>query len=153
MLEAIAAAVEGTPFALWAARHPLAYPLANVVHVLGLVLLLGGIGLVDLRLMGLFRALPLVALSQALTPLGIGGLCLLAASGSVLFAADATSLAGSPIFRWKLVLIALALTNALLFRLLWKPSETAAGWGRAMALASLCLWLSVAVLGRWIAYG
>jgi hypothetical protein len=115
-------------------------------------LLLGGIGLVDLRLMGLFRALPLQALSKALTPLGMTGLLLLAASGSVLFAADATSLAGSSIFHWKLVLIGIALANALLFRLFWKPAETVPDWGRAMALLSLTFWLSVASLGRWIAY-
>lgn len=119
------------------------YPLANVLHLFGLVLLIGSIGIVDLRLLGAWPALPLEALQRALTPLAIAGLVLLVASGSVLFAADAESLAGSSVFRWKLLLIALALANALLFRRVHRP---------AMAAVSLVAWLSVAVLGRMIAY-
>ena len=64
MLAAIADWVAATPYADWAASSPLAYPVANTVHVLALVLLLGGIGLVDLRTVGLFRSLPLQPLSK-----------------------------------------------------------------------------------------
>lgn len=152
MLEALASAVEGTPFALWAARNPLAYPVANVVHVLGLVLLLGGIAIVDLRVLGAWPRLPLPALMAALVPVAIAGLLLQLASGAVLFAADARSLAESGAFRWKLVLIALATANALLFRLLWHQQGEPPAALRAMALASVLIWTSVAVLGRWIAY-
>ena len=119
------------------------YPAANVVHVLGLVLLVGSIGITDLRLLGAWPALPVEALERALTPLAMTGLVLLVGSGSILFAADADALAGSPVFRWKLLIIALALANALLFRRLRQP---------ALAAVSLVAWLSVAVLGRMIAY-
>ena len=121
-LAAIAARVAETPFADWAASSSWAYPAANVAHLLGLVLVIGGIGLVDLRLIGLFRRLPLQPLADALTPLAIAGILLLATSGSVLFAADATALAQSDTFRTKLVLIALALANAIAFRLLYGRS-------------------------------
>lgn len=152
MLEALASAVEGTPFALWAARNPLAYPIANVVHVLGLALLLGGIAIVDLRVLGAWPRLPLPPLMAALVPVAIAGLLLQIVSGAVLFAADARSLAGSDPFQWKLVLIALATANALLFRRLWRQQSEPPAALRAMALASVLLWTSVAVLGRWIAY-
>lgn len=152
MLEALATAIEGTPFALWAARNPLAYPVANVVHVLGLVALLGAIGVVDLRVLGAWREVRLAPLMAALVPVAAVGLLLQLASGMVLFAADAGALAGSGPFRWKLVLIALAAANALLFRLLWRPDAEPSVRLRAMALASLTLWTCVAVLGRWIAY-
>jgi len=157
MLETLAALVEGTAFALWAARDPLAYPVANVVHLLGLVMLVGGIGLLDLRLAGAFRAIPVVPLAAAVTPIGIGGLMLLFASGSVLFAADATALAGSQTFALKLIFLGLGLGNALLFRLWWQKrlptwDGRAPTAGRLMAIASLLLWLGVAGLGRWIAY-
>jgi hypothetical protein len=153
-LAAIAARVAETPFADWAAGSSWAYPAANVAHLLGLVLVIGGIGLVDLRLMGLFRRLPLQPLADALTPLAIAGILLLATSGSVLFAADAAALAQSDTFRTKLVLIALALANAIAFRLLYgrSPADPPPVSARLMAAASVLLWLSVGTLGRMIAY-
>ncbi len=153
MLAAFAEAVAATPFAEWAANSALAYPVANVVHVLGLVLLLGSIGILDLRLLGLFPRLPLDALGDALTPLAVSGLVLMLGSGSVLFAADATALPLSDTFRWKLGLIALAVANALAFR--WRFGRSVAtpsAAARLMALVSLLAWTGVAILGRWIAY-
>jgi hypothetical protein len=154
LLLALAEAVAGTPFAVWAAGSPNAYPIANVLHLLGLVLLIGGIGLIDLRLLGAFPRLPLQPLAEALTPLAIGGIFILAASGSVLFAADAVALAGSQTFRLKLVLIGVALVNAVAFRILYRRLDTAppARPARAMAAASLALWLGIATFGRMIAY-
>jgi hypothetical protein len=153
LLEAVAAAVDGTAFALWAARDPLAYPLANVVHVLGAVMLVGAIGIVDLRLLGAFRALPEGPLVKALSPIGVFGLLLMLASGSVLFAADAPALATSGVFRWKLILVLVGIVNALAFRALLARAGGRIGAGaRLLALLSLSLWLAVLVLGRWIAY-
>lgn len=153
-LAAIAARVAETPFAEWAAGSSWAYPAANVAHLLGLVLVIGGIGLVDLRLIGLFRHLPLQPLAAALTPLAIAGILLLATSGSVLFAADAEALATSDTFRTKLVLIALAVANAIAFRWLHgrSPVDPPPVPARLMAAASLFMWLGVGTLGRMIAY-
>lgn len=152
-MEAIAAAIEASSFGSFARGSSFAYPLANLVHLLGLVLLIGGIGLVDLRLVGAFRGLPLATLSRALTPLALGGLLLMTLSGPVLFAADAASLVKSDLFRWKLVLIGVALLNALAFRRLWREEDGEPRTAlRAMAAGSIALWLMVAALGRLIAY-
>lgn len=157
MLDMLAGLVEGTAFALWAARDPLAYPVANMVHLLGLVMLVGGIGLLDLRLAGAFRAIAVAPLAAAVTPVAVAGLVLLVASGTMLFAADAAALARSQTFSLKLMVLGLGLGNALLFRLWWQKRLPA--WdanapltGRLMAMVSLLLWLGVAGLGRWIAY-
>ncbi len=129
------------------------YPAANVLHLLGLVLLLGSIGIVDLRIMGAFRALPADAVSAALTPLGVAGLVISALSGATLFAADAEALAGSMVFRWKLVTIVLALANAAAFRWWLRPGSAPLGLRRQLAAAlSLAAWLTTATLGRMIAY-
>lgn len=153
MLDWIAAQVADTQFATWAAQSSVAYPAANVLHLLGLVLLVGGIGLVDLRLIGLFRALPLQPLARALTPLAVAGVLILAASGAVMFAAD-TAVARSETFRIKLILIAVALINAAAFRILYGRSsaDPAPAPARLMGAASLVLWLAVAYQGRMIAY-
>lgn len=153
MLETLAAALEGTAFALWAARSPLAYPVANVIHVLGLALLLGPILLVDLRLLGAFPDLPIRPFVAALRPFAMLGLALLILSGSVLFAADAAALARSGVFRLKLLLVGLGLANALAFPLLWRGGTAVSLPARGMALFSLLVWTCAAVAGRWIAYG
>jgi hypothetical protein len=154
MLTAVADRIAGTAFANWAMSSPLAYPVANTVHVLALVLLLGGIGLVDLRVLGLWRRIPIEPLAAALVPIAASGVVVLAASGSVMFAADAKALAESGTFRLKLVLILAALANVALFR--WRfgklvPQQPSPG-AKALALLSLLLWTGVAVAGRMIAY-
>lgn len=74
-----------------------------------------------------------------------------------MFAADARSLVGNPMFERKLVMIGLALANAALFAALWR--RAVAGWGadvpagaRLSGLMSLLLWLLAAGFGRLIAY-
>jgi hypothetical protein len=156
-LDRIGAVVQASGFGLWAAQSPLAYPIANVVHLLGLIMLIGAIGLLDLRLAGLFRGLEVAALSRALTPIAFGGIALIVPSGATMFAADAAALVHSATFQWKLALIMIALANALAFRLAFgrrmaRWDEAAPAGGRIMAIASLALWLGVATLGRWIAY-
>lgn len=156
-MEALAVALEASPLGVWARGSNLAYPVANLVHLLGLVMLIGGIGVLDLRLAGAFRRLPVETLWRYLLPLGMTGLALLVPAGLVLFAADASSLVISTVFRWKVALIVLALANAGAYHVLWR--ERLARWdvdpplgGRVMAAGSLTLWLLVAGLGRWIAY-
>lgn len=120
-------------------------------------MLIGGIGILDLRLAGLFRRIPTAELASAVTPIALAGLLLLIPSGVTMFAADASALVNSTTFRTKLILIALALANAVAFRILWQGrieqwDVRPPVWGRLMAAISLLLWLSVAALGRWIAY-
>ena len=121
------------------------------------MLLVGGIGIVDLRLAGAFRSLRPAALLTALTPLAVAGVLLLVLSGAVMFAADARSVAANPMFHRKLMLIALGLLNAGLFGWLWRRRVD--GWGdavppgaRAAGIASLGFWLLAAAFGRLIAY-
>lgn len=155
---AFAEAVQASRFGVWAAGSAIAYPLANTLHLLGLVMLVGGIGVVDLRVAGLFPRLPVKPLADALTPIAVAGLLLMAASGAVMFAADAVSLAGSPTFRWKLGLLAAALVNAIAFRSMFNgriaswDRVSIPGSARIMALVSIALWLLVGMQGRLIAY-
>ena len=131
----------------------LCYPAANVAHLFGLALLVGGIGILDLRVAGLGRAIPLAPLSRFLTPIAIAGLVILAISGFLLFAPDAGPLFASGLLRLKLALAAVAVANALLFRRAFGDlGNEAPPAARVMALVSLGLWLIVACLGRLIAY-
>ena len=133
------------------------YPTANLLHLLGLVLLVGAILPLDLRLLGVGRAVPAAALSRLLTPLAAAGLLLLLGTGFLLFAADAGPLADHPMLLRKWALITLGIANALLFRALWNRrldawDRHAPAFGRAQAALSVAIWLSAAAAGRLIAY-
>jgi hypothetical protein len=150
-----AAALQASGFGAWA-RGPV-YAWINVLHLLGLVLLVGGIGVLDLRLCGFAREVPVEPLARFVTPLAVAGLCIAAPTGIGLFAADAVSLSGSNTFRWKLALVGLGLVNALAFRVLWRRrlatwNDSATALGVAAAASSLAIWLAVGTLGRLIAY-
>lgn len=151
-MEALAVALEASALGGFARGSAWAYPAANLLHLMGLVLLLGSIGLLDLRIAGLFRSLPLAPLARILRPFGVAGLVALLVGGAVMFAADAGPLVGSSLFRWKMLLVAIALANALLFNFLWRQEMEAPASLRVMAIVSLSLWLLVAALGRLIAY-
>ena len=152
-----AEAIEDSPLGELMRDSLLAYPAANLLHILGLALLVGPIIALDLRILGVARALPLPAASKLLTPIAIAGLLLLIASGPPLFASDAGPLAIHPLMQIKMALVVLAIANALTFRALWQ--KRLADWdaappafGRAQAVASILLWLTVAACGRLIAY-
>lgn len=152
-----AAALEASPLGEWMRGSALAYPVANVAHLLGLVALVGPIVLLDLRLLGFGRQFALPAVSPLLTAWAVAGLGLLIAAGFLMFAADAGPLLRNPVMQLKLVGIVLGIANAALFRLVWR--EHLANWdqrppviGRAQAAVSIAIWLCVSTLGRWIAY-
>lgn len=141
----------------WARGSSLAYPIVNIAHLFGLVMLVGAIGVLDLRLAGLWHRIPVEPLATALQPIAVTGLIVLAASGIPLFAADGKALAASSVFHWKLGVVALATLNAILFRAGFRGrlagvDAALPGGVRALALASLALWATVIVLGRMIAY-
>ncbi|WP_342643045.1 hypothetical protein [Rhodoligotrophos ferricapiens] len=133
------------------------YPAANLGHILGLVLLAGTIIVLDLRILGLGRAIDAAALSRFVTPLAAAGFVIQLISGGLMFTADARAIAGNYVFWIKMGLLALVLANAILFRWLWNPQlgqwdRTASPVGRAQAAISIALWLGVALAGRLIAY-
>ncbi|MGQ0676440.1 MAG: DUF6644 family protein [Rhodospirillales bacterium] len=136
----------------------LLYPLVEIVHLVGIALLVGSIVCLDLRLMGLRRKLPASFTAQHLLPVTVAGLCLVVASGSLLFTTEAASLFHNPAFRVKLILIALGGVNAALFHL--GPWRRVAAWEHARpplsarlgGAASMGLWIGVLTCGRLIAY-
>ncbi len=152
-----AAALEASAAGAWMRTSAWGYPVVNLLHLAGLVLLVGNMLLLDLRLLGFGRRLAIAAVSSLLTRLAIAGLLLSLASGTLLFAADAAPLVAHPLMQWKLALIVLGIGNAIAFRWIWgrrlaEWDQTPPAAGRLQAVLSLACWLVVAGLGRWLAY-
>jgi hypothetical protein len=137
-------------------RSPTAYMLANAAHVLGLGLLLGAILPLDLRLVGLFRSVPLAVVGPFLSRVAATGLTLALVTGLLLFSVRPAEYLANPAFRWKLVLLALAAANVAAQHAAGIQASFAAGRatarGRLMAGASAALWLGVLVAGRAIGF-
>jgi len=135
------------------------FPLIETVHVLAISLIAGTILTVDLRVGGLiFRDQPLARITRTLLPYTWYGFALMVITGVPLFAAEAAKLYANPAFRAKLLLLALAGLNALLFhrtvyrRLLERHQYgTAPFMAQVFAAASAVLWSGIIVAGRLIA--
>jgi len=153
-----ATAIQDSSFGI-AIRHSMwLYPLGNVLHVLGVALLVGSIVALDFRFLGFGRRYVTVeGASGLLTPFAVAGIVLLVPGGLILFVADAGPLAANTLLQLKMVLILIGLANAWLFRRNWGGKLATwdadpPGAGRAQALASMAIWLAVPTLGRLIAY-
>lgn len=128
-----------------------AYPLLEVIHLLGVAMLLGNLLLIELRLFGLGRELPVAALARLGLALVLVGFCLAAATGLLMFATQAQELLANRAFVWKLGLLSLAACNAAAFH--GRDGLARADLTAKLQMAvSTLLWLAVLACGRWIAY-
>lgn len=139
------------PGLTWIAESPWAYPALEVVHLLGVALLLGNLLAFESRVLGWARELPLPALARLSLSLAVAGFGLAALSGLTLFAAQPGEMLANPAFVWKMGLVMAAGVNAAIFHArdgLRRLDAVA----RAQTLASLGLWMGAMICGRWIAY-
>lgn len=138
------------PFA-WIATHPYAYPLLEVLHIVGISALLGSLLLLELRVWGLGAALPVDPLARLALPLTLAGFALAATTGSLMFASQPGDLIANRVFVVKMGLVMLAGLNAASFHArggLARVDRVA----RIQTLLSVGIWLAVIFCGRWIAY-
>ena len=131
--------------------HVWAYPALEVVHIVGIALLLGNLVLLELRVFGRGAALPVKDLARLSLSVALCGFGLVAASGLLMFATQPAELLSNRVFTLKMLLLMLAGCNAAWF--LGRGSLARLdGLARAQMLASTVVWLAVVVCGRWIAY-
>jgi hypothetical protein len=126
----------------------------ETLHFFGLSLLVGGILIVDLRLLGFLRR---ISMRSALSflPFVIIGFVINLLTGILFFAADPMMYWPNPAFKLKMLLILLAGINALLFTLFKHKEALALGaddqattFMKVSAGLSLSFWLVVLLLGR-----
>ena len=150
------ASLEASSFSTMLRESPSiwAYPTILTLHTLGLGVLVGANWMVDLRVLGFARAIPLGVLSRAF-PIMWAGFWLNAATGVLLFIADPMK-ATTTIFAWKLGLIAtgVMMMMALKRRVYGRGVEmdAASGSVKWVAAVSLLLWVAAIGTGRWMAY-
>ena len=158
MTESLVQAIEGGAINTWVLSTYWLWPLLEIIHFIGLSLLLGSMIVVDLRLAGYIRQIDIMSTHRML-PWATLGFVLNVVTGFLFFMGDPARYSINIGFQAKMVLVLIAGLNVLYFIL--KINPLIASWERhgdtpanakAVAWASLILWTGVLLLGRLIPY-
>jgi hypothetical protein len=142
--------------------HAWLWPAFEMAHFVGMVLLIGTVGLFDLRMLGFARGLPTAPL-QRLIPFGLAGFAINLLTGLGFIAGNqwaVTEYGENPAFHWKVACMALAGLNALAFYVTGLshrvdalgPTDSAPLAAKAIATIGLTLWVGVICFGRLLPY-
>jgi hypothetical protein len=160
--------VEGAAWLVWLETSGFAvamrqwlwlYPIVEILHILGFVVLVGAAFMFDARLLGASRALPVTGMERHLLRWARWSLVVIVPTGVSMFVAHATEMANNPVFILKLSLLAAAGLNAAIFHRVpfrsvstWDVEVVTPGLARVAAALSLVLWTGVIACGRLLAY-
>lgn len=152
-------ALNNSAFRDWLNSFLWGFPSAEVFHIVMTAGFFGGIALLDLRLLGVHRAVSVTTIMRHVLP------CLwwlftgVVVSGALLFMFMPLEYSGNPAFLTKLVLIAVGGGNALFMHLvllrnehLWDVMAHVPSGVKFSALISLLVWMGCLACGRLIAY-
>jgi hypothetical protein len=135
-----------------------AWPMAESLHFIGLSMLIGAVGIFDLRLLGIGRQIALPALHRII-PWGILGYVINFMTGLCFFTAAPDQYLFNPSFQLKVLSMSLAGLNVLLFYTTMfrtvrnlEPGEQAPLPARIMGGVSLASWMGVITFGRLLTF-
>ena len=151
-------AIENTGFSTWLreSESPFAFYFILLFHTFGLALLVGANAVVDLRLLGVARTIPLAPLKRLFRIMWIG-FAMNAVTGILLVFAYPTKALTNPDFYVKLTLIGLAIwVMQKLSRQVFENSGLSEAdmmaRGATLAKFSIFLWFGAITAGRLLAY-
>ncbi|MGE0115753.1 MAG: DUF6644 family protein [Steroidobacteraceae bacterium] len=136
------------------------FPSLESMHVIAIAFVVGGISIVDLRLLGLAsRDRPVTRLNADLLPWIWGAFALAAITGILMFSSLTSSYCVNNFFQMKMAMLFLAGLNMLVFHSVsyrsvsdWDTAEKPPVAVRAAAAISLLLWVVIVISGRWIGF-
>jgi hypothetical protein len=136
------------------------WPILEDLHFIGLILLFGSIGVVNLRILGFLKQLPVAAVHRFI-PWGIAGFAINIVTGLLFYLGMPGFYNMNFVFQLKMITIMVAGGLLLLFyctstfRSLEHlgPGEEAPPLAKVIAASSIVLWIVVIVLGRYIPFG
>ena len=146
-------AAAGAAFVL---DNPWVWPICEVFHFVGLCLLFGVVLLVNLRLLGFVKGVAFADVNRLL-PWAMVGLGINIVTGMLFFLASPEQYTQNPAFVWKIGLILIAGAALLYPTMCYQvgegtPDDRAPLLGKVIAAGSICLWIGVIFLGRFLPY-
>ena len=133
------------------------WPFCEIVHYLGLSLLVGVVLIVNLRLLGLLKSMPFASMS-ALLPWALVGFGLNTFTGLVFFIGEPKHYITNPAYAWKIAFLTIAGLSGLYMTIFadeaWalKSGERAPFALRAVAVCVMISWAGVLYYGRMLPY-
>jgi hypothetical protein len=149
--------LESTSAAVWLAESPSVWAMPTVLtlHTTGMALLIGASWVLDMRLLGLNRTVPLSAYRWVFRAVAVG-LVVNLLTGVFLFMKNATTWGTAWPFLIKMVLVAASAATILPIRKYVLNSGTGLGDissnARLLAIASILSWSAAVTAGRLLAY-
>ena len=149
--------LEGSSLSVWVREAPTIWAFATIItlHTFGMGVLVGACAVLDLRILGVARAIPIGPL-RTLYKVMWAGFWLNLVTGTLLFCADATSRGTQWLFFVKMFfVIAGVITTIQIRKHLYggntEPTEASATVKR-LAIVSLAAWVLATTSGRLLAY-
>ena len=134
------------------------WPICESLHFVGLSMLIGAIGIFDLRLIGIGKKIPIAALHR-LIPWGIGGYLLNITTGSMFLMTEPDQYIYNPSFHFKILFMMVAGLNVLAFysSVFWKvrvlpPGVDTPLSAKLIGAVSLSMWIGVIIAGRLLTF-
>jgi hypothetical protein len=149
--------LEATPLAVWVHESPSvwAQPTVLTLHTMGMGVLVGASWVLDLRLLGISRNIPLSAFRWVFRAVTVG-LIVNIVTGVLLFAQRATSLGMAMPFLIKMGLVVASVATLVPLRSLVLHSDAnqceVSSSARLLAIASILAWSGAITAGRLLAY-
>lgn len=142
----------------WINERTWVWPLAEILHFIGLSLLIGVTGFFDLRLMGFFRRVSIRA-AHSLVPLAMIGFAINLLTGLVFIVGLPEQYANNRMFWWKVGFIAIAGLNAMVFEsrlaarlVALEPGVDTPISAKIVGVISLVAWFGVLYCGRMLPF-
>ena len=145
------AAIEAWPLSEAVRRSVWAYPVLETIHIAAFATVFGALMLLELRVFGAVRAVPLSPLARLAVPTALIGFVIAAFAGLLMLISSASETVSNTAFQIKLCLILAAGLNAWWFHRR-RSLLLHDGVAKAQSLLSIMLWLGVLACGRLIAY-
>ena len=149
-----------TPFATAIRENGTLFPWIEASHVLAITLVVGSIGIVDLRLLGVAsKNRAITILTREILPFTWIAFAFAVLTGFLLFSSNAVKYSHNHFFQAKMALLVLAGLNMLVFHLItgrgmeaWDESPKVPAGVRLAGAVSLTVWIAVIVTARWIGF-
>jgi hypothetical protein len=151
--------LEHREFAVAIAESTWWFPIIETIHVMALTVVVGSVAMMDMRLLGVGnkerRASEVIASSL---PWSWSAFAVAFVAGSLMFSSKASTYFSNTPFRIKMVFMALAAINMLVFH--FATARTMPSWdqgkppvgARIAAGLSLTFWVIIVATGRWIGF-
>jgi hypothetical protein len=153
-------AVEDSGVAAFVREDPFAFPVLEALHVVSIMLVVGSIFMLDLRLIGVSsRNHAVTKLSNEVLPWTWVSFAFAVITGALLFAGQAGAYLANTQFQLKLLLMAAAGLNMLVFHFVtwrsvnaWNTVTPTPAGAKLAGLLSLAFWIGVVICGRWVGW-